>query len=106
MNTHYDRRFLEYTAQSSAASAQLITTLLYPMLIPSSVLDVGCAVGTWLRCWSKLGVADIHGIDGPYVDQSSLEIPPSSFTSVDLNEHFDLGRRFDLVQSLEVGEHI
>ena len=107
MNTYpYDRRFMEYAAHSSPRSAQAITSLLYAMIIPKSVLDMGCALGTWLRCWSELGVVDIHGIDGSYVHQSCLEIPQSSFTSVDLNESFDLGRQFDLVQSLEVGEHI
>jgi hypothetical protein len=102
----YDRRFMEYAAQSSARSAQVITSLLNDILIPRSVLDIGCALGTWLRCWSERGVADVHGIDGAYVDHSRLKIPLSSFTSVDLNKSFDLGRKFDLVQSLEVGEHI
>jgi hypothetical protein len=107
MNAYsYDRRFMDYAAHSSPRSAQAITSMVYAMLMPKSVLDIGCALGTWLRCWSELGVADVHGIDGPYVDQSCLEIPQSSFTSVDLNESFDLGRQFDLVQSLEVGEHI
>jgi hypothetical protein len=103
---YYNQRFMGYAARSSLRSAQAITSLLYAMLIPKSVLDIGCALGTWLRCWSKLGVADFHGVDGSYVDQSSLEIPVSSFTSVDLDESFNLGRQFDLVQSLEVGEHI
>jgi hypothetical protein len=35
-----------------------------------------------------------------------LEVPGHVFTAVDLNNPFDLGRQFDLVQSLEVGEHI
>ena len=46
------------------------------------------------------------GVDGDYVDRESLEIPPSTFTAVDLNKPFDLNRRFDLVQSLEAGEHV
>ena len=36
----------------------------------------------------------------------SLEIPVAKFTAANLNATFDLGRQFDLVQSLEVGEHI
>src|SRR5262249_17409131 len=53
-----------------------------------------------------LGVETIHGIDGDYVDRALLEIPGSAFTCADLSKPVSLGRTFDLVQSLEVGEHI
>ena len=102
----YDDDFMQYAAQSSAYSAAVITSLLYRQLKVDSVLDVGCARGTWLRAWSDRGVADLHGVDGDYVDRRMLEVPACMFTAVDLNNPFDLGRQFDLVQSLEVGEHI
>ncbi len=102
----YDRAFLRYAAQSSAYSARTITSILSSKIGVDSVLDVGCAMGTWLDAWAKSGVADYHGIDGDYVDRRRLEIPMTAFTAVDLNASFDLGRRFDLVQSFEVGEHI
>jgi SAM-dependent methyltransferase len=102
----YDRAFLQYTARSSAYAARAITARLAAQLAPASVLDVGCAAGTWLHAWTQAGVADIHGIDGDHVDRDLLEIPGASFTPVDLNAPFDLGRRFDLVQSLEVAEHL
>jgi SAM-dependent methyltransferase len=102
----YDRHFIGYAAESSAYSAQAVTAILAPILRVSSVLDVGCAAGTWLRFWGQQGVADCHGVDGDYVDRKILEIPMANFTSADLNKPFDLGRRFDLVQSFEVAEHI
>ena len=102
----YDRAFLRYAAQSSAYSARSITARLGAQLRPESVLDVGCAAGTWLDAWTRAGVTDVHGIDGDYVDRALLEIPEASFTPVDLDVPFDLGRRFDLVQSLEVAEHL
>jgi SAM-dependent methyltransferase len=104
--TAYDRTFLQYTAQSSAHAARVITARLGAQLRPTSVLDVGCAAGTWLRAWMQNGVADVRGIDGDHVDRDLLEIPQAAFTPVDLNAPFDLGRRFDLVQSLEVAEHL
>jgi SAM-dependent methyltransferase len=97
---------MQYAARSSAYSAAAITSILHQQLAVSSVLDVGCARGTWLRAWTKLGIIDVYGIDGEYVDRRALEIPMSTFSAMNLNVGFDLGRQFDLVQSLEVGEHI
>jgi SAM-dependent methyltransferase len=106
MTTPYDNSFIEYAAQSSAYSANAVTSMLAPLLNVSSVLDVGCAAGTWLRFWGALGIADRHGVDGAYVDRALLEIPENCFTPQDLNRPFDLGRRFDLVESFEVAEHV
>jgi hypothetical protein len=103
---HYDPSFIRYTARSSAYAARAVTSLIGSSLGIRSVLDVGCAAGTWLRAWNEQGVSDIRGVDGSYVDRALLEIPVSAFTRMDLNDDFDLGRRFDLVQSLEVAEHI
>jgi SAM-dependent methyltransferase len=107
MSVHsYDEAFMQYAAQSSIYSARVITASLGSWLGIRSVLDVGCATGTWLRAWSDLGVGDYQGIDGNYVDCAMLQVPAERFAAVDLNGGFDLGRKFDLVQSLEVGEHI
>lgn len=71
------------------------------------MLDVGCGVGTWLRVWKDdLGIKDIVGIDGEYVDRKMLQISGENFISRDLKEPFSLDRKFDLVMSLEVGEHL
>jgi SAM-dependent methyltransferase len=102
----YNDNFMQYAAQSSAYSAAAISSILCRWLKVDSVLDVGCARGTWLRAWADRGVDDLHGVDGNYVDRRMLEVPAWLFTAVDLNDSFNLGRQFDLVQSLEVGEHI
>lgn len=73
---------------------------------PSSVLDVGCGIGTWLKAFEENGVSDYTGIDGDYVDRSMLKIPSSRFQAYDLTKGFNLGRKFDLVISLEVAEHL
>jgi SAM-dependent methyltransferase len=76
------------------------------LLQPTSVLDVGCGVGTWLAEWGSVGVSDVLGIDGSYIDRAALHMSPDQFTPVDLQQPFSLGRTFDLVQTLEVAEHI
>ena len=45
-------------------------------------------------------------MDGSYVRIENLEIPPQLFHSRDLADFIDLGRRFDLVESMEVAEHL
>ena len=77
-----------------------------PELSDSGVLDIGRAKGTWLAAWQKAGVSTIHGADDAYVDQDRLVISRNALTPTALAAPLALGRRFDLVQSLEVAEHI
>ncbi|MBM6583767.1 class I SAM-dependent methyltransferase [Microvirga sp. BT689] len=106
MSYSYDQSFISYTAGSSEYSARQIIPYLREIAPVGSVLDVGCAAGTWLRIWREMGVADIQGLDGDYISPSALEIPQKCFTAVDLAVPVTLDRTFDIVQSLEVAEHI
>ncbi|HTI96289.1 MAG TPA: class I SAM-dependent methyltransferase, partial [Rudaea sp.] len=103
---HYNSQFMEYADRSSTYSARRISMLLRPLLQIRSVLDVGCAKGTWLNAWKEAGVEEIMGVDGGYVDPNTLVIARDCFVPTDLAERLELGHRFDLVQSLEVAEHI
>jgi hypothetical protein len=51
-------------------------------------------------------VADVIGVDGVYVDRKTLAIPADNFLAWDLEKPLRLARRFDLVMSLEVAEHL
>lgn len=106
MTYRYDDRFLDYAANTSATSARKVIAALQAVGPIDSVLDVGCARGTWLREWSKAGASDILGVDGAYANNNSLLIDRARFVAADLTAGFDLGRQFDLVQSLEVAEHL
>lgn len=85
-----------------------VVPILVEMFQPKSVLDVGCGIGTWLKCFNNFGIADTKGIDGDYVDREQLKryIDISQFEPVDLTYPFDLHKTFDLVLSLEVAEHL
>lgn len=87
-------------------SAEVVVPVVLRLGRPRSVVDVGCGVGTWLAVFRELGVEDICGVDGDYVDREQLEIPPSYFLPWDLTRPLRLGRRFDLAVSLEVAEHL
>lgn len=104
--TEYDHAFFEAQQNDSVASARGVLPTIIDVVEPKSILDVGCGVGTWLRVASELGVADILGIDGDYVDRNMLHIPRESFKAHDLTKPFDTGRRFDLAISMEVAEHL
>jgi SAM-dependent methyltransferase len=104
-SARYDQRFFDYVNAGALRSAKGLLPLLADMDI-KSVLDVGCGQGAWLSVWHEYGIADITGIDGNYVDVDRLKIPKEHFVVGDLRKSFDLGRHFDLVQCLEVAEHL
>lgn len=106
MSYTYDRRFMEYTDVSSRYSAKRTVAVLRALPSISSVLDVGCARGTWLRAWQAAGISDSFGVDGAYAKSDGSEVHGEHFLATDLSRPFDLQRRFDVVQSLEVAEHI
>jgi SAM-dependent methyltransferase len=102
----YDANFFAWTNLAVAQSSREIVALLMTSLQPRSVLDVGCGQGVWLRAWREAGARRVLGLDGAYVDQERLLVPRTNFLVTDLSQPFDLGERFDLVQSLEVAEHL
>ena len=69
-------------------------------------MDFGCGVGTWVRACLENGITDVVGVDGDYVQDRSLVMPPDCFVRADLTQPLDLGRSFDVVISLEVAEHL
>ncbi len=102
----YDPSFFDYINAGSLDSARVITPLLVDWIAPQSLLDVGCGVGAWCQIWSEMGVRDVIGVDGDYVQPDTLRIPKQHFIPHDLSGRFDLARTFDLVTSLEVAEHV
>ena len=72
----------------------------------SSLLDVGCGTGTWMRAALDLGLTDVAGIDGIVLPEPQLHVPIHLIAQRDLTQPFDLGRRFDVVLCLEVAEHL
>lgn len=102
----YRNDFFDFVDRSSGRSAGAFLAALAHALRPASVLDVGCGRGVWLAAWAKTGVTDLQGVDGDYVDRTRLQIPAEKFCAADLTRPLDLGRKFDLVECLEVAEHL
>lgn len=107
MSRHvYSSEFFDYIDAGSRTSAQVISKLLLDQLQIDSLVDVGSGHGAWAAEWSSAGVSDVVAVDGDYVQANQLAIPADKFVAHDLSLPLKLGRRFDLVQSLEVAEHL
>ena len=106
MGQLYDRAFFDWVRLTAVRSAQGVLPVVLRAVQPTSVVDVGCGEGAWLSVWRALGVADVAGLDGAHVDRAALMVPAGCFQAADLARPFVLPRRFDLVQSLEVAEHL
>lgn len=103
---NYDANFFQNLEDGATTSARIILPIVLQHLSVRSVVDFGCGNGAWLNVWKRLGAERIHGLDGPWVDSETLRIDPAEFTPADLSQPIELNQTFDLVQSLEVAEHI
>lgn len=107
MSKHvYSSEFYTYIDSGSRASARAVAALLLGQMTIQSLLDVGAGHGAWAAEWLAAGAKEVIAVDGHYVNLKQLAIPAKNFKSHDLSEPLELRRKFDLVQSLEVAEHL
>lgn len=97
---------LSANTDARIAAARTILTPLFQTFAPASVLDVGCGLGAWLQVAKELGANTVQGVDGPWIDTSTLTIPAANFLAQSLDTPLSLDHQFDLVMSLEVAEHV
>ncbi len=86
---HFDT-FFDYIDQSACRSARQLSS----------------RFGVWLDEWRKTGVQDVLAVDRDYVNRDQLAVAQENFMAADLTAPVFTDRRFDLAQSLEVGEHL
>lgn len=101
----YDGKFYK-DPRGSIRSAQIILGLLFKFYQPQSVVDFGCGVGGWLAAAEALGSKTLKGFDGDWVPKESLFSKNIDFVPVNLEEEFEIERRYDLAMSVEVAEHL
>jgi hypothetical protein len=103
----YSKEFYLRRQKLTRQSVQKIIGILYPLLRPQSVIDLGCATGTWLAECTRQGANEILGIDGEWVDKNLLEIDGKDFVEHNLGqEKFKITHKYDLAICVEVAEHL
>jgi SAM-dependent methyltransferase len=102
----YDTSFFDEINRPAIRSARPIAALVYNLLQPKRVVDVGCGLGAWLLAFKDLGACEVRGLDGEHVDPDRLLIDRNCFEPIDLARPFVVGGQYDLAISLEVAEHL
>lgn len=105
MASPYSQRYYEGLKDDSSASARAVVPLVLGLFPSTSIVDVGCGSGTWARAYMDAG-REVLGIDGHVVQPGQLLIPADRFERRDLAQPLSLPRRFDMVNCLEVAEHL
>jgi SAM-dependent methyltransferase len=99
-----------YNTDHNTTSAKEIVPYIFDILTtkPKSVIDVGCGLAQWLKVFQDFRIEEVLGVDGCHVPLDRLNISASEFFACDLkNFDFDfVSKRFDLLLSLEVAEHL
>lgn len=106
MHISYTNELHEKYKPRTIASAEVVLPIVFDLIHPKSVVDIGCGHGIWLKFCQQLGTTDLLGVDGAYIDPDRLLIPRDCFQAMDLNQPEPIARRFDLAMSLEVAEHL
>jgi len=86
----------------------IIVPIVNDLIKPQSVVDVGCGLGTFLYAFKGIGVTDVLGVDGPWVQKELLSnyLSENEFLETNLEGSLKLDKVYDLVISLEVAEHL
>lgn len=104
--TAYNEIFFADIQTGSRLSARAIVPIVMELIRPSSVVDLGCGTGEFLKVFQECGVYEMLGIDGEYIKRSQLVIPQEHFMALDISIPFTIGRIYDLAVCLEVAEHL
>lgn len=66
------------------SSARHIISVISKYYKPSSVIDMGCGNGIFLKCWQESSANEILGLDGNNIDDAALFISRDNFKSVNI----------------------
>jgi SAM-dependent methyltransferase len=106
MKTPQPIKYIHEESTHNLLSPSKIVPFIVKLLNPKSVIDVGCGIGTFLFKFKEVGVKEVVGVDGKWVDKQKLMISSHEFLETDLELPIQLKKEFDLALCLEVAEHL
>lgn len=98
--------YIHEEAVHNDTAAKEVLPIAFELFKPESIIDVGCGLGTWIQTSKSLGIKEVIGLDGAYLNRSLLKISEKEFVEIDLQEKFELNRKYDMAICLEVAEHL
>jgi SAM-dependent methyltransferase len=104
MSEIYDADFYARNLKFQRALAPYLSHFIARNLKPGSVIDFGCGCGYLLAIIGQACGCDIMGLNGDKPD--NLQIPAPVFQVANFLNSVDVRKKFDLVLSLEVAEHL
>jgi len=102
----YTQDYYQKHLAGALSSAESILRLLSSFYKPSSVLDLGCGSGAWLKVAKRLFHSRVLGVDQHSYQDIKMLIQPNEYMVHNLETPLFIREKFDLVISLEVAEHI
>lgn len=101
----YIQNFYDIIRQGTVQSADIVVPIVYNLIKPKRVIDIGCGEGWWAKKFKDLGAQEAWGIDGAYVASSPLG---SDFLARDIDVIGSVSSlpKVDLAVCLEVAEHL
>lgn len=103
----YTKSFYKGHEKGSYDSAKAVLPIVQKHFNPQSVIDVGCGIGLWLKVWQdELGVNDIKGVEGDYINKQDINISHDLVDTHDLKLPYKNPKKYDLAMTLEVAEHL
>jgi SAM-dependent methyltransferase len=91
-------------AMAGACPSAMLEVML-EIFRPKSILDVGQGTGQAIAFFTKKGMTDVLGVEGSAEAIAASPFPEKAMCW-NLDRPLDLHRRFDVVYSFEVAEHI
>lgn len=105
MDIKYTQEYYQKHLVGALSSANIILNVLSSFYKPSTVLDLGCGTGAWLKVAKEIFHAKVLGVDQHNFDADML-ILPDEYLVHNLEAPLNTNCKFELAISLEVAEHI
>ena len=106
MNMKNSINFVHSEMNQNLSSPRIILPILFKYIKPTSVVDIGCGTGRFLRAFKEFGIDTILGVDANWVYRELFEenIAENKFHVTDLGKisYKKLDRKFDLAVCIEV----